>query len=187
MLHEVPAFADAAFCRRCREAMDQGIREEAEVLADGIEARPSVRSTIHVEVEPAALAEVERRLDAFRETASRVFGLRLTGREGTGFLRYEAGGFYRPHRDWARDSAWPGAARRRVAVVLFLNGSRAGDGEAGAFDGGTLRLIPDDPGRAVVTIEPRAGTLVVFRADTLHEVTLVERGTRDAVVDWYIE
>ncbi len=104
-----------------------------------------------------------------------------------GFLRYETGGFYRPHRDWAPDGPWPGAARRRVAVVLFLNGSTAGDGKAGAFDGGALRLIQDDPGQTVVTVEPKAGMLVAFRADTLHEVARVDRGTRDAVVDWYIE
>jgi SM-20-related protein len=187
MLHTVPGFFDLAFCRRCREAMDQGTPEQAEVLGGGIEARPSVRSTTHVDVAPGVLADVERRLDAFRETAARTFGLRLTGREGAGFLRYEAGGFYRPHRDWADDSPWPEAARRRVAVVVFLNGSRAGDGEAGGFEGGTLRLIPDDPGEAVATIEPRAGMLVAFRADTLHEVTAVEHGTRDAVVDWYVE
>jgi SM-20-related protein len=185
MVHVVPAFVDPDFCRRCRAAMDRGVPEEAEVLAAGFEAQPEVRSTTHLDVDPAVLDAVERRLDACREAVGQVFGLPLTGREGAGFLRYRPGGFYLPHRDWADDSPWPDAARRRVAVVLFLNGSRRGDPKAGEFEGGTLRLFPEAPGQPPVAVEPRAGTLVAFRADTLHEVTVVERGTRDAVVDWY--
>ncbi len=82
MLHVVHGFFDPGFCHLCREAMDRGVPEEAEVLAEGIEARPSVRSTTHIEVEPAALAAVEARLDGLLDTVSAAFGLRLTGREG---------------------------------------------------------------------------------------------------------
>ncbi len=185
MVQVVPAFFDSGFCRRCRDAMDRGVPEDAEVLAAAIETQPAVRSTTHLEVAPDVLEAVEQRLDDYRHVVARVFGLSLTAREGTSFLRYEPGGFYLPHRDWAEHSPWPAAARRRVAVVVFLNGSRAGDGDAGEFDGGTLRLLPDEPGRWPVDVQPRAGTLVAFRADTLHEVTVVEHGTRDAVVDWY--
>lgn len=185
MVHIVPAFFAPDFCRRCRDAMDRGVPEEAEVLTAGIETRAAVRLTTHVEVVPEVLEAVEARLDACRDAVGETFGLPLTGREGAGFLRYQAGGFYLPHRDWAEHSAWPGAARRRVAVVVFLNGCRAGDGEAGAFEGGTLRLFPDEPGRLPVDVQPRAGTLAAFRADALHEVTVVEHGTRDVIVDWY--
>lgn len=185
MVHTVPAFFGSGFCRWCREAMDMGVPEDAEVLGAGIETRAAVRLTTHVEVAAEVLEAVEARLDACRGTVGEFFGLPLTGREGAGFLRYQAGGFYLPHRDWAEHSAWPGAARRRVAVVVFLNGSRAVAGEAGAFEGGTLRLLPEEPGLVPFDVQPREGTLVAFRADALHEVTVVERGTRDVIVDWY--
>ena len=34
-------------------------------------------------------------------------------------------------------------------------------------------------------VVPRRGMLVAFPATMLHEVTVVRRGVRDAVVDWY--
>jgi predicted 2-oxoglutarate/Fe(II)-dependent dioxygenase YbiX len=113
------------------------------------------------------------------------FGVTLTSREGASFLRYPPGGLYRPHRDRAVVASWPDAARRLVAVVVFLNSSRAID-VAGGFDGGVLRLFAD--GEApFVEVHPRAGTLVAFRADRLHEVTPVRHGTRETIVDWYYE
>ena len=68
-------------------------------------------------------------------------------------------------------ASWPEAARRSVAVVLFLNGD---------FEGGLLRLFAGE----TIEIAPQAGLLVAFPADLLHEVTVVS-GTRDAVVDWF--
>lgn len=185
MVHVVPGFFSPAFCRECRDAMDQGVPEEAEVLATGFEARPAVRATTHIDVSADVLRAVEERLDGCREAVAAAFALPLTEREGTGFLRYRPGGFYLPHRDWAEHSPWPGAARRRVAVVIFLNGSRAGDGHTGEFEGGVLRLFPEQQAGPPIVVQPSAGTLVAFRADMLHEVTVVEAGTRDAIVDWY--
>ena len=115
---------------------------------------------------------------------ARHFGLSLTAREGAGFVRYLEGGFYRPHVDRAESPAWPDAARRQVAAVVFLGSSTTAD-EAGCFDGGTLRLYAGDAESALVDVVPRRGTLVAFPATMLHEVTVVQRGVRDAVVDWY--
>jgi predicted 2-oxoglutarate/Fe(II)-dependent dioxygenase YbiX len=107
----------------------------------------------------------------------------LNRREGAGFVRYPEGGFYRPHRDRGNDPGWEGAARRAIALVVFLNTSRAVS-PTGEFDGGVLRLrLPDGD----VDVTPEAGTLVAFSADVLHEVTEVRGGTRDTIVDWFYE
>ncbi len=182
----LPGVLGPAFCRSCREAMDRGVPEEAEVLGRGFESHPAVRQTSYVEVAPDVLAMVEAVLDSTREAVAAHFGRRLRGREGPGFLRYGPGGFYRPHRDRAdADGAWPEAARRQVAVVAFLNSAVAADPREGGFEGGILRLLPDGPFTDVVDVVPRAGTVVAFPAERLHEVTPVLSGTRDAVVDWF--
>jgi predicted 2-oxoglutarate/Fe(II)-dependent dioxygenase YbiX len=168
-----PAFLDAPICQRIRRAMDAGAPDDAEVLHDTIERRDEIRRAASIELETSVVADVERRLEAERDAISAFFGLRLPDREGAGFVRYHHGGFYRPHRDRAVVPSWPGAARRLIAIVTFLNGD---------FEGGLLRLFPD--GRTV-DVQPEEGLLVAFRADLLHEVTEVRQGTRDAIVDWF--
>ncbi len=182
LFYLLEGFLTAEECRACSRAMDVGAPDPAEVLGEGISPRDQVRRAETVDVAPEVLALVETRLDQARDRIARHFGLALTDREGTGFVRYQPGGFYRPHVDWSDSPAWPDAARRRVAAVVFLNGSRTADA-TGQFDGGVLRLLPDQ-GEAQ-DIVPRAGTLVAFPASLFHEVTTVENGVRDAAVDWF--
>jgi predicted 2-oxoglutarate/Fe(II)-dependent dioxygenase YbiX len=162
--------------------MDRGASDPAEVLEDVIEHQDDVRRTLSIDVADATLGRVERALEAARDRLQAMSGLSLGVREGTGFLRYLPGGFYRPHRDKGDLPSWPGAARRQLAVVVFLSTSRAA-GEPEGFTGGVLRLYPDhgEP----IDIEPVAGLLVAFPATMLHEVTRVGDAVRDAVVDWF--
>jgi predicted 2-oxoglutarate/Fe(II)-dependent dioxygenase YbiX len=162
--------------------MNHAGAEPGEVLGDTMARRDDVRRVASLEVDEETIAFVERRLDGQRAAIGAFFAWPLATREGSGFLRYGAGGFYAPHRDRGDVPAWPDAARRRVALVVFLNGSRDG-GADGEFTGGLLRLFLDEP--EPVTIVPREGLLVAFPADALHEVTRVEDGVRDAVVDWF--
>jgi predicted 2-oxoglutarate/Fe(II)-dependent dioxygenase YbiX len=175
-------FFDRATCARIRAAMDAGTSEPTEVLAGEIMLDEEVRRAESVDVDEATLALVENRLDGLREQLAAFFGVPLTEREGTSLLRYPAGGFYRPHRDYGADGTWPGAARRQVAVVIFLNSSREQD-PAGPFAGGCLRLWPDD--EQAIDLWPQEGTVVAFRASMLHEVTVVAEGTRETLVDWF--
>lgn len=165
----VRGFLDPRQCLEIRAAMDRGIPEAAEVLGGAMAARPDVRRTTSIEVDAGTLARVERLLDAQVPTLEAFFDVALSGREGSGFLRYGDGGFYRPHRDRADDEAWPGASRRAVTLIVFLNDE--------GFAGGVLRV-------GGVDVPPAAGTLVAFPAGELHEVTLVSGGHRDAIVDW---
>ena len=163
--------------------MDAGEVEQAEILDGTIEARAGVRRAWSIEPEAAIIHDVEQRLDSRRTTIARFFHLDLSEREGAGFVRYPDGGFYAAHRDRAADLSWPDAARRAVAVVVFLNGSTDG-GLPGEFGGGTLRLLAGDE---AVDIQPRPGLLVAFPADVLHEVTIVRDGVRDTIVDWFYD
>lgn len=171
VLYRHPFFLGPGDCTRIRDGMNEGTPEDAEVLGDVVGREDDIRRAATIEVAPALLAEVESRLDAVRPAVAAFFNRPLDGREGCAFVRYASGGFYRPHRDRADVPSWPDAARRAVAVVLFLNGD---------FEGGLLRLFAE----AAIEVKPEPGLLVAFPADLLHEVTVV-RGTRDAIVDWF--
>lgn len=180
----VAGFLDSASCRRIRLAMDAGVPEPAEILGETIVANEEVRRASHIEVDPETMTFLEGRLDEAREPIARFFRVALTEREGASILRYGPGGFFKPHRDRASVASWPGASRRRIAIVLFLTTSRDFD-RSGSFSGGTLRLFSADRTAPPVDMHPQAATLVAFPATTLHEVTTVHGGTRDAVVDWF--
>jgi predicted 2-oxoglutarate/Fe(II)-dependent dioxygenase YbiX len=181
LLYSENTFLEAAQCERIRLAMDAGDGEQAEILDGTIAPRDQVRRAWSIEPDAAVIHDVEQRLDSRRDAIAQFFQLDLTDREGAGFVRYPAGGFYAPHRDRAADTSWPDAARRAVALVVFLNGSRDG-GLDGEFSGGALRLFAGDE---IVAVHPRRGLLVAFPADLLHEVAEVRDGTRDAIVDWF--
>jgi predicted 2-oxoglutarate/Fe(II)-dependent dioxygenase YbiX len=177
-----PGALDAPACRHVQDAMTAGTPEEAEVLADGFEVQEDVRRASQIDVTESVLAMVDAALDAVRAPIASFYGLALESREGAGFMRYETGGFYKPHVDRAHVPSWPLTERRQITIVLFLESSREAD-PSGGFRGGVLRLFPDegDP----IEIIPKAGTLVAFPAAMLHEVTRVTAGRRDTIVDWF--
>ena len=127
-----PAFLSLGECARIRHAMDEGVDESADVLAGNIERQDAVRLAALIEIDEAIRIGVETRLDAVRDAIAAFHGVRLGAREGAGFIRYPDGGFYRSHRDRATTPAWPDAARRRIALVAFLNSSDEAD--AGGLD-----------------------------------------------------
>src|SRR5262245_24815980 len=174
---------DDATCRRVQAAMDVGVREPTEVIEGGMTLVEDVRRASHVEVPPAIFELIDAHLDAQRHAITTFFEWPLDGREGVNLLRYDTGGFYRPHVDRAELPAWPPAARRAVTVILLLDSSRDAD-PSGGFSGGILRLFPDDEDQPIEII-PKRGTLVAFPAGTQHEVTPVTGGHRDTVVDWF--
>ena len=175
---------DADTCRHVQASMDKGLCQPAEVLDDTFEVEVQARRATEVDVVDEVIATVESCFDAHRDAIAAFFSRRLAGREGAGFLRYEPGGFYAPHVDRADVLSWPGAARRQITVVMFLNSSLDADPD-GDFSGGSLRLYGNDAGAEACDIAPRRGTLVAFPAAMRHEVMAVAGGRRDSVVDWF--
>jgi predicted 2-oxoglutarate/Fe(II)-dependent dioxygenase YbiX len=167
---------DGDSCRAVRAAMDRGETETAEVLAGDTAIVDNARRATYVAADEETLSRLSSCLDAQRDTVAAFFDARVVAREGAGLVRYGAGGFYRPHRDRADMASWPAASRRCITLILFLNAD---------FDGGLLRLLPDDD--EDVDVVPEEGMLVAFPSETAHEVTTITRGTRDVVVDWFMD
>lgn len=176
-----PGAVSASVCRQLRAAMDRGTSAAADVLGEAIVVDEGARRALEIDVDEPMLRLAEQQLEAQRPDIEAFFDMRLGEREGASLLRYHTGGFYGPHRDRADVPSWPDALRRCIAVVLFLNSSREVDPNGG-FSGGVLCL---DTGESPLHIRPEAGLIVAFPADTVHEVTEVRDGTRDAVVDWF--
>jgi predicted 2-oxoglutarate/Fe(II)-dependent dioxygenase YbiX len=167
---------DGESCLAIRAAMDRGETETAEVLSSDAAIVDAARRAAHVTADDATVARVSSCLDAYRDSVAAFFDVHLVAREGAGLVRYGTGDFYRPHRDRADMASWPAASRRSITLILFLNAD---------FDGGLLRLLADD--EEDVDVVPEAGMLVAFPSETGHEVTTITRGTRDVVVDWFLE
>ena len=170
-------------CLAARRAMDVGESQDAEILAEGIHVQTTIRRAALIEPASSLVDGIGAQLESCRSRVAASLRIPLGKREGASFIRYLPGGFYRPHRDRGTDPEWELAARRAVALVLFLNTSRDA-GAGGDFDGGVLRLFMSHQD---VDVIPEAGLLVAFRADALHEVTEVRGGIRDAVVDWFYD
>ena len=160
-------------------------REEPRSSGTEAEPRLDVRRAETIEVDRAVLALVEERLDRYRDRVARHFGLSLTAREGAGFVRYLRGRLLPAARGLGRLA---GVARRRapagrghrVPGVVSRRRRRRVTSKAACCGS-----IPVAPSAAPVDVVPRRGTLVAFPATMLHEVTVVQRGVRDAIVDWY--
>lgn len=169
-------------CDRVRTAMDRGVPETAEVLLDDTTVDDEVRRASSIEIDATIRETVEDVLDMACDEIAGFFAIPLLEREGVSFLRYDTGGFYKPHRDHAVVGSWPAAARRRIAAVVFLNNA-SGRPAQDEFSGGELRLL-EGPAAPIVIV-PRRGMLVAFPATTLHEVLPVRSGRRDTIVDWF--
>jgi len=97
---------------------------------------------------------------------------------------YPQGGFYRRHRD-----AIPGSASvlRCYSLLLYLNENWKEE------DAGQLRMhfdnggdfCPDGQDPNYVDVEPRGGTLVLFKSDQIPHEVLDTASERSAVVGWY--
>jgi SM-20-related protein len=91
---------------------------------------------------------------------------------------YPAGAFYRRHRDRFRRKA-----HRVVSLVLYLNENW------GSGDGGELVLYPGPEVEGPspdITIEPRAGRLVMFLSELEHEVR-VTNVPRYSLTTWLLD
>jgi len=87
-------------------------------------------------------------------------------------LKYEKGGFYKPHVDYTPHNL--GNVERSFSIVIFLNND---------FKGGNLRFMY---GNEYFDITPYPGKVVIWPSNMLfkHSAMPVEEGTRYALVSW---
>jgi len=105
--------------------------------------------------------------------------------DGPKFCSYSTGDYFRSHRDNSHDGLDPPTVRtRRLSVVCFLNDDSPSDGLP-VFDGGALVIhVPKNGLLEPVVVHLSAGSLIVFRAELLHEVRPVRSGVRYSAIAW---
>jgi len=180
-------FLGRATCEALKASMRAGRRERARVYerGAGYAVNESRRSAIRVSVDEGFALEVGARLRSKCEEFSRRFGVEVKDCDEPTFLAYGPGDFFEPHKDYTGSPNAPDfVSRRRVSAVVFL-GDEGADGD---YEGGSLafHVLGDERLRHIgLPVRGRAGLLVAFRSDVLHQVSPVERGERFTVVTWF--
>lgn len=183
-------FFDPGRCRGLMAAASEAPIERGRLVKDGVDGVLDERSR---RVSSASLDKATRSLvkQSFLEMVPELethFGIALAGCETPGFLIYDTGAFFAPHRDTGPDDP-PDIRRRRVSAIVFLN-PQSIEPSDNAYGGGTLRFhgLLDGPEWAACPLpfEPDPGMLVAFRSDVLHEVQPVTVGRRFTVVTWFL-
>jgi len=98
---------------------------------------------------------------------------------------YPTGGFYRRHTDSVVGSA--SVLRSYSLLLLYLNN------EWKESDGGRLRVhldsgkdfLPDGEEPNFIDVEPKGGTLVLFKSDKIPHEVLDTQAERMAIIGWY--
>jgi len=133
---------------------------------------------------PAEIEELVKRLLLSRARAAEEhFGLTLKELEEPQFLRYGPGDYFVAHQDGNTGLLRSEREERKISAVIFLN-NRSETDEPDTYGGGSLLFRPRGAARPSGPAG-EAGTLVLFRAETTHEVEPVTRGERFTVASWY--
>jgi predicted 2-oxoglutarate/Fe(II)-dependent dioxygenase YbiX len=190
-----PAFLTGVECAALRAEMDRAPRLEGSVREAEDPGAESIdrtgRSASECEVSDGTHRLVGERICRVTPEVERYFDQDLGQYEAPHFVAYEPGDFYRPHRDLYRDVALPEPlVRRRLSMVVFLNDPSdrpdPGPDDLSHYEGGVLRLCSHEAdefeSRSAWDVPAERGSVVVFRADTWHEVTPVTKGRRYTIV-----
>ena len=172
------ALLSSETCAGTIAAMEAGLSRPGSVLRHGEERHDAaMRACTEHALAPDDVRPVAQALHGI----SRLIHAGHLVLDGPRFCRYGPGGHFRAHRDRSHDSVDSHAVRtRRISLVCLLNDATP------AFDGGTLVLyLPDGAGRCRPVNAPlRAGSVIAFDSDLLHEVRPVRQGTRYSAVAW---
>lgn len=142
-----------------------------------------VRRTTRVSP-PCEVEEVIRRLLLSRVgAAAEHFGLTLNELEEPQFLRYVEGDYFVAHQDGNTGMLRSEREERKVSAVIFLN-NQTETPASNTYRGGTLVFHPRGTPEPL-KLKGEAGTLVLFRAETTHEVEPVTHGERFTIAGWY--
>lgn len=185
-------FLDRATCEMVKAEMRASVHERAKVYDrdwNNVEDA-AYRSTLQVRIDGHVNSLVRGRLLDARAALGRRFGFELNDCQGPAYLIYKPGDFFELHKDDTHEPEAPNFIRtRRVSAVIFLSDEDAG-GATGEYAGGSLAFygLLKDPRCAHVglPLKGKAGLLVAFRSDVIHQVSTVTRGERFTVVSWFV-
>jgi len=168
-----------ALASECSDRWDQGDFHQAGTgRGTGLAVREAIRGdqVLWMDREDAGIAQTAwlDGIEVLRLAMNRGLFLGLQDYQGH-FAIYPEGGFYKPHLDRHENTT-----TRIITAILYLNDAWQ------AGDGGELKLwtTPGEKDGPFEIIEPRLGTLVLFRAaDFWHEVLPAHR-TRMSITGW---
>lgn len=191
-LYTEEEFLDRPTCELIKAGMRAGEHARAKIYDrewNNVEDA-GYRSTLKVKVGGGLDSLVRERLLDLRAHLGRRFGVEVNDCQRLTFLIYKPGDYFEPHKDNSRQSDAPDFIRaRQVSAVIFLSDEDAG-GETGEYAGGSLGFygLLKDPRCAHlgIPVKGRAGLLVAFRSDVVHQVTPVARGERFTIVSWFV-
>jgi predicted 2-oxoglutarate/Fe(II)-dependent dioxygenase YbiX len=149
------------------------------------EAVPRVRHAAQLAVCDATRRLVDGRLSDLTPALTERFEVALSAHEPLQFLRYETGGFFVAHQDGNTPLTCDRTRDRRISIVIFLN-AQAPENVPGGYAGGELVFHAPYPhvDRRLAVVGA-AASLLAFRSETTHEVTMVTGGERYTIATWF--
>jgi len=184
-------FLNRASCESLKARMRAGREERAQVYEGGEDyvLNESRRSTVKVNVAESEASFIRDKLLAKCEEFTRRFGVEVKDCQEPTFLVYKPGDFFEPHRDLTQNENAPANIRqRRISAVVFLGDESLDDCE-GEYKGGELGFfgLLNDPRcqNIAIPVQGKAGMLVAFRSEVLHQVFPVIEGERFTIVTWF--
>ena len=182
-------FLDEATCLNIIAAMHASEAKAATIhgYRDSAHVYDRIRKVTRLELPPAIIESVSKRLLDHKRTLEQHFSLSLHDCENPQFLRYNVGDFFVAHQDGNTGLLrLTSDAERKVSVVIFLNG-QSEYADSGTYSGGSLKFsdYSAEPPYDEFELPVSPGMLVAFRSELTHEVTPVTRGQRYSIVSWY--
>jgi predicted 2-oxoglutarate/Fe(II)-dependent dioxygenase YbiX len=115
-------------------------------------------------------AKIMRAVQRYKKDT--IGDFRITYIKEVTLLKYEQGGFYKPHVDSCKE------IHRELSIIIFLNND---------FEGGYLKFYKPN-GDIYFEVKPEPGSVVVWPSNFLypHAATKVIKGTRFCIVSWVI-
>jgi SM-20-related protein len=115
------------------------------------------------------------------------FAIALGECEQPQFLRYRTGDFFVAYQDGNTPLVFDRSRFRKISTVIFLSACSE-EPAPESYGGGSLVLhgpYSGPPLRLPVLAAP--GTLVAYRPETTHEVTVITYGERFTVASWFLQ
>jgi predicted 2-oxoglutarate/Fe(II)-dependent dioxygenase YbiX len=180
-------FFDAATCDALVREAEGSRMTQAPVIRHGTDMLDTTsRNSLIVKISKETSAFIKSKLASVQSLFEERFHTELAEIENPSVLKYQAGNFFKPHKD---RSELGGGIKRRVSMVIFLNDESV-ESRADAYQGGQLCLygLVDDPRwqNYGFPLEGEKGLLIAFPSETLHEVKAVTEGQRYTVVSWFL-
>jgi SM-20-related protein len=186
-LLEIADFLDAGACARLRDELRAAPGAPATLLGrdTATAVAPQVRRTTRAALPAEMRVWVTGLLIERKQTIEEHFGLALGECEEPQFLRYQPGDFFVAHQDGNTPLVHDDSRFRKISAVIFLS-TQADEPAPETYGGGSFVFHGPYSARPLrLPMAPAAGTLLVFRAETTHEVTPVTRGERFTIVTWF--